>query len=130
MATFDPSKIAASVKDTEPLPARPGRQPADNPFGPILRESFESGTAKQVTVPNGEQKNKNGEFSNVITVENMIRKAADNEELGVRVLREDHPSGKSTIIKFQAKERTIRQRRSTNDETSTDESTGELEATG
>lgn len=75
------------------------RKHRDNPFTAWLAESFEQGTGKSVTVPN----------ANVGEVEYLIRRAADDLNIGARVVKtEDSPKKGQTTVVFAGKERKTR----------------------
>lgn len=102
-----------------------GRPAMDNPFGPILADSFANdGRTKVLVVENDKERSeKSGEPKNVATIKGLIRRAADKNSLGVRLIsqetnsREKHTpvkegeTGRFTVIKFAAKEKTLRPRK-------------------
>ena len=100
-----------AIKDTNSAPSggTRGRPAMDNPFITVLKESFENTQAKSVTVPNGDDRNEKGEFKNVVTVLGLIRRAAVDNDLGVRL--ETVEKGNRTEIRFLGKTKTVRTRK-------------------
>lgn len=103
---LDPTKLTVSDADEVPRARRGNKGP--NPFVDWLRESYESGQPKQVTVKNGDQwtnpERGKARPKSVAKVETMIRNAAQELGIGARIGTED--TGKdSTRIVFQGKEK-------------------------
>jgi hypothetical protein len=92
---------ALSIETAELSPIRRQRKHRDNPFVGAMAESWNSGTARAVTVPD----------ANVTEVVYLIRRAADEIDVrdedgnearaGVRVEKVENGNG-STTVKFQA----------------------------
>lgn len=131
--TFDLSSITVTDSD-ESLGRKPGagRPKIDNPFGDVIADSWgkradgqKVGTTKILTVVNDKERgnvSRDGEKvaegmpKNVVTILGLIRRAADDQNLGV-VINTDETKNKTTI-KFAAKVKTERKRRDVSDVTS------------
>lgn len=122
--TLDLTSLVANVKDeAAPITRKggAGRPAIDNPFGPVLLASWEAegpndktGATKALTVTNDVERGKTGEPRNVTTIKGLIRRAADENGLGVQMVAEESKDGKKTTIRFAAKEKTLRTRQQEN----------------
>ena len=110
--TFDLATLTVTDSD-EPLTRAggAGRPKIDNPFGPIVLDSMSrKGSTKVIVLPMDKERGKTNEPRNVTTVKGLIRRAAEDNNLGVKiVVTEDVKAGTSTI-RFAAKEKTERPR--------------------
>lgn len=111
MTTLNLSTLVADVQDTdEPITRAKGagRPSIDNPFGPVIRDSFDNGKTdkdgkttgktKVLTVIADTTRGKTGEPQNVTTIKGLIRRAADDQGLGVKiVLTEGEQEATATI---------------------------------
>lgn len=111
---FDLSKITVTDSD-ESLSRAPGagRHKIENPFGDVILDSWKNqkndvGSTKVLTVTEDADKGKNGEPRNVTTIKGLIRRAAEDNNLGVKLVVTSK-DGKATI-KFAAKVKTERTR--------------------
>jgi hypothetical protein len=111
MATLDLSTLTVKDAPEAPKSNSRGRQAMDNPFMEVIKQSYDTGVAKSVTVPNGTEKNKSGESMNVVTVVGLLRRAAEANGIGVRM--ETIEKGNRTEIRFLGKVKTERTRKPT-----------------
>lgn len=104
--TLNLSALVSDVQDTDEPIVRAkgaGRPAIDNPFGPVIRDSFDNGKSttdkdgktttvgktKVLTVIADPTRGKTGEPSNVTTIKGLIRRAADDQGLGVKIVLTD-----------------------------------------
>lgn len=84
-----------AVEDaTEPLRAQRASKVDQTPVPGWLQESYETSTAKSVTLPNDQAK----------ALVAMLRTAANRAGIGVKIV-EDNAGGGNTRVRFQGKER-------------------------
>ena len=118
--SLDLSTLTVTDSAEQPQSARRGRPAADNPFLDVILDSWNNEQAKAVVVPNGKETNKNGEFVNIVSVVSLIRRAAAARGLGVRIEVVEKSATKSEI-RFMAKEKTNRPRKTKDGEQENDE---------
>ena len=123
--TLDLSALTVEDSD-ETLGRKPGagRPKIDNPFGAVIMDSWtaetgdpKTGKTKVLTVENDKDLGKTGEPRNVTTIKGLIRRAAEDAGLGVKIVIETvdgngkaKDNGRYSKIKFAAKEKTARTR--------------------
>lgn len=135
MTNIDFAALAANVQDApeESLSRKSGagRPKQDNPFLTVVLDSWDKGDedatmgiTKTLTVDNNRERGKTGEPKNVTTIKGLIRRAAEEQGLGVRIVTVETKAGKNlpdgehgtkTIIKFAAKVKTERTRKDGDD---------------
>ena len=132
---LDLSNILDNVTDSaEPIGRKPGagRPRQDNPFGPVILSSWDGGaedsnvgSTKVLTIENDKDRSeKSGEPHNIATIKGLLRRAADDAGLGVKiVVTETNAAGKAvaegktgthSTVRFAAKEKTLRTRKTEN----------------
>jgi hypothetical protein len=109
--TLDLSKLTIKDSAEAPATARRGREAMENPFTEVIADSWNRKQPKSVTVPNDELNKEGTAYKSVVTVVGLIRRAAALNDLGVSVEEIESENGKRTEIRFMAKEKTERKRK-------------------